>query len=66
MGVFVLLGARKPHILGRYLIAASIIPIGDATNVLRRNGSEVSAYRVHGTTAAIMLATAALLLCGPE
>jgi len=47
-------------------IAASIIPIGDATNVLRRNGSKVSAYRVPGTTAAIMLATAALLLCGPE
>ena len=46
-------------------IAASIIPIDDA-NVLRRNGSKVSAYRVPGTTAAIMLATAALLLCGPE
>jgi len=64
--VFVLLGAGKPHILGRYLVAASIIPIGDATNVLRRNGSKVTAYGVHGTTAAIMLATAALLLGGPE
>ncbi|MEU7812970.1 DUF4267 domain-containing protein [Pseudonocardia sp. NPDC049154] len=64
--VFVLLGAGKPHILGRYLIAASIIPIGDGANVLRRNGSKVTAYGVHGTTAAIMLATAALLLNGPE
>jgi len=64
--VFVLLAAGKPHILGRYLAAASIIPIGDAANVLRRNGPKVTAYGVHGTTAAVMLATAALLLGGPE
>jgi len=64
--VFVLLGAGKPHILGRYLAAATIIPIGDAINVLRRNGPRATAYGVHGTTAAVMLATAALLLSGPE
>jgi hypothetical protein len=64
--VFVLLAAGKPHILGSYLAAASIIPIGDATNVLRRNGPKATAYGVHGTTAAVMLATAALLLSGPE
>jgi hypothetical protein len=61
--VFVLLAAGKPHILGRYLAAASIIPIGDAANVLRHNGPKASAY---GSTAAVMLATAALLLSGPE
>jgi hypothetical protein len=64
--VFVLLAAGKPHILGRYLVAASIIPIGDGTNVLRHNGPKATAYGVHGTTAAVMLATAALLLGGPE
>ena len=63
---FVLLAAGKPHILGRFLVAASIIPIGDATIVLRRNGPKATAYGVHGTTAAVMLGTAALLLNGPE
>ena len=63
---FVLLAAGKPHILGRYLVAASIIPIGDAIIVLRHNGSKATAYGVHGTTAAVMFGTAALLLSGPE
>ena len=63
---FVLLAAAKPHILAKYLFAASIIPIGDATIVLRRNGPKATAYGVHGSTAAVMLATAALLLNGPE
>jgi hypothetical protein len=66
VAVFVLLPAGKPHILGRYLIAASIIPIGDAIIVLRGNGPKATAYGVHCTTAAVMLGTAALLLSGPE
>ena len=63
---FVLLAAGKPHILGRYLAAASIIPIGDAITVLRGDGAKATAYGVHGTTAAVMLGTAGLLLSGPE
>lgn len=63
---FVLLATGKPHILGRYLAAASIIPIGDAAIVLRHDGPKATAYGVHGTTAAVMLGTAALLLNGPE
>ena len=63
---FVLLAAGKPHALGRYLGAASIIAIGDATIVLRGNGPKATAYGVHGTTATVMLGTAALLLSGPE
>ena len=66
VAVFVLLAAVKPHVLGRYLAAASIIPIGDAIIVLRGNGAKATAYGVHGTTAAAMLGTAALLLSGPE
>jgi hypothetical protein len=62
----VLLTAEKPHILGRYLIAASIAPAGDATIVLRHDGPKATAYGVHGATAAAMLGTAALLLSGPE
>jgi hypothetical protein len=66
VAVFVLLAAGKPHVLGRYLIAASIIPIGDAIIVLRGNGAKATAYGVHGTTAAVMLGTATLLLNGSE
>ena len=64
--VFVLLAAGKPRALGRYLAATSIIPVGDAIIVLRGDGPKATAYGVHGTTAAVMLATAALLLRGPE
>src|SRR5919204_2549414 len=60
----VLLAAGQPHILGSYLAAASIIPMGDALIVLRHNGTKATAYGVHGTTAAVMLGTAALLLRG--
>jgi Domain of unknown function (DUF4267) len=63
---FVLLAAGKPHALGRYLVAASIIPIGDAIIVLRGKGPKATAYGVHGTTAVAMLGTGALLLGGPE
>lgn len=62
----VVLAAGKPHILGRYLVAASIAPLGDATIVLRHGGPKATAYGVHGTTAAAMLAVAALLLSEPE
>jgi Domain of unknown function (DUF4267) len=63
--VFVLLAAGKPHILGRFMVAATIIPVGDGIIVLRRGGPRATAYGVHGATAAAMLATAALLFGGP-
>jgi len=65
VAVFVLLAARTPRILGGYMAAASIIPIGDGINVLRHNGPKATAYGVHGVTAAVMLATAAILITGP-
>jgi hypothetical protein len=43
-------------------VAASTIPIGDAIIVLRHHGPKATAYGVHGATAAVLLATAALLL----
>ena len=64
--VFVLLAAGKPHVLGGYMAAASIIPIGDGIIVLRHNGSKATAYGVHGATAAVVLTTAAVLLTGPS
>jgi hypothetical protein len=57
----ILLATRLPHVLGWFELAASTIPIGDALIVLRRNGPKGTAYGVHGVTAAVLLATAALL-----
>src|SRR5215831_238704 len=42
--VFVLLAAGTPRILGEYMAAASMIPIGDGINVLRSNGPKATAY----------------------
>ena len=57
----ILLAARMPHVLGWFELAASVIPIGDAIIVLRHGGPPAIAYGVHGATAAVLLATAALL-----
>jgi hypothetical protein len=59
---FVLMAAREPHVLAGFLLAATVIPVGDATIVLRRGGQKSTAYGVHGATAAAMVATAAILL----
>jgi len=58
---FILLLAGMPHLLGWFMLVASTIPIGDAIIVLRHNGTKAIAFGVHGTTVAVMLATAAFL-----
>jgi hypothetical protein len=58
---FILLANGVPHLLGWFMLAASIIPFGDAITVLRHNGPKATAYGVHAATAAVMLAAAALL-----
>lgn len=59
--VFILLAAGEPRLLGGFMLAASIIPVGDAIIVLRRNGPKATAYGVHAATAVVMLAAAAFL-----
>jgi hypothetical protein len=63
---FVLLATGRPRVLGSYMLAMSIIPIGDAAIVLRHGGPRATAFGIHGATAVVMLATAALLLRQPE
>lgn len=60
--VLILMAAGETHLLGWVMLAATIIPLGDATIVLRSGGSKSIAYGVHGVTAAVMLVTTALLL----
>lgn len=60
--VIILMIAGATHLLGWVMLAATIIPIVDATIVLRNGGSKSLAYGAHGVTAAVMLITTALLL----
>src|SRR5215813_13330362 len=62
--VFILMAAAATHLLGWVILAATIIPIADATIVLGHGGSRSIAWGVHSLTAAIMLITAGLLLIG--
>jgi len=60
--ILVLLANRAPHLLGTFMAAASIIPVGDAVIVLRSGGTRAAAFGIHGATAAVALAASAALL----
>jgi hypothetical protein len=60
--VIILMVAGATHLVGWVMLAATIIPLADASIVLRHGGSKLIAWGVHGVTAAIMLLTSALLL----
>jgi hypothetical protein len=50
------LANRAPHPLGAFMVAASLIPVGDAVIVLRNFGTRAAAYGIHGVIAAVLLA----------
>ncbi|GAB7067220.1 DUF4267 domain-containing protein [Mycobacterium hodleri] len=60
--VIILMIAGATHLVGWIILAATIIPVGDAVIVLRSGGAKSTAYGIHGATAAVMLVTTALLL----
>ena len=60
--ISILLANRAPHLLGAFMAAASIIPVGDAVIVLRSGGTRAAAFGIHGATAAVMLAAGVALL----
>ncbi|OBJ22001.1 DUF4267 domain-containing protein [Mycobacterium sp. 1245801.1] len=60
--VIILLAAGATHLVGWVMLAATIIPLADASIVLRHGGSRSVAWGVHGVTAAVMLITSALLI----
>ncbi|WP_067138359.1 DUF4267 domain-containing protein [Microtetraspora malaysiensis] len=60
--IFIVLIGGTTHLLGWFLLAAGLIPVGDAVIVLRSNGPKAAAYGIHGATAVVMLAIGALLL----
>jgi Domain of unknown function (DUF4267) len=52
----------SPHLLGWFMLAASIIPLTDAMIVLSHGGTKLSAFGIHGATAGVMLIVCGLLL----
>ncbi|MBV9975572.1 MAG: DUF4267 domain-containing protein [Hyphomicrobiales bacterium] len=57
----ILIASGSAHILGWFMLAATLIPIADALIVLRQGGSRTIAYGVHGSTAVAMLIISGLL-----
>ena len=60
--VIILMAAGATHLVGWVMLAAIIVPLVDATIVLRNGGSKSIAWGVHGLTAVVMLVTSVLLL----
>jgi Domain of unknown function (DUF4267) len=63
-GLFIalLMAYRSTHVLGWFMLIATLIPIVDAMIVLREGGSKTTALGVHGVTAVVMLIISGLLL----
>ncbi|MFI6293245.1 DUF4267 domain-containing protein [Nonomuraea sp. NPDC050790] len=60
--ILAVLAGGTAHLLGWALLAATVIPVGDAVIVLRSGGPKAVAYGVHAATAAVMLVISLLLL----
>jgi hypothetical protein len=54
--------SRQTHLLGWFMLTATLIPVADAAIVLRHGGAGRTAYAVHCATAMVMLLASALLL----
>jgi len=63
-GIFmwILLVNHVPHLLGAFMVAASLIPVGDGLIVLRNGGTRAAAFGIHGVTAVVLLAAGITLL----
>jgi hypothetical protein len=55
---------RKLDVLGWAMLAASVMPLGDALVVLAHGGPAYAVYGIHGATAVAMMAAAAVLISG--
>jgi len=60
----ILMFNRSAHLLGWFILAATIIPLTDAAIVLRHGGTKAVAFGIHGATAVVMIVASGLLLLG--
>jgi len=62
--VAILLANGSAHLLGWFILAAALIPVGDGLIVLRSKGPKAAAYGIHWATALVMVVISILLLAG--
>ena len=62
--IAILMFNRSAHLLGWFMLAATIIPLTDAAIVLRHGGTKATAFGIHGATAVVMIVASGLLLSG--
>jgi hypothetical protein len=55
---------RSAHLLGWFMLIATIIPLTDAAIVLRHGGTRTTAFGIHGVTAGAMVIISGMLLLG--
>ena len=60
--IAILMISGSLHMLGWFMLAATIIPLTDAMIVLSHGGTKASAFGIHGATAGAMLIISAVLL----
>ncbi|MEI7298405.1 DUF4267 domain-containing protein [Paraburkholderia tropica] len=62
--IMLLMVNGMPHVLGEFMLAASLIAFGDMVTVLRSGGSRALAFGMHGLTGLVIVATGACLIIG--
>jgi hypothetical protein len=62
--IAILLANGSAHLLGWFMLAAALIPVGDALIVRHSHGPRAAVLGIHGATAAVMAVIAVLLLAG--
>ena len=62
--VILLMTNGSQHLLGQFMLAASLIAFGDMVIVLRSRGSSARAFGMHGLTGLVIVATGACLIYG--
>src|SRR5262249_12311920 len=60
--IAILMGYGSAHVLGWFMLAATLIPVVDGAIVLHHGGSKIVAFGIHGGTAVVMLIISGLLL----
>jgi hypothetical protein len=60
--VAILIAYGSAHVLGWFMLVATLIPVADAAIVLHQGGGRATAFGVHGGTAVAMLIISGLLL----
>jgi hypothetical protein len=55
---------RSAHLLGWFMLIATIIPLTDVAIVLRHGGTRTAAFGIHGVTAGAMVIISGMLLLG--